>query len=127
MTDLNLNELAAGPLLDRLVAERVMEWIVEEPPGGEPTVCSGPGMSVPLSSWRPSAIPDHALQALWYLQSEDWHVEACIRVERCAPDDEPIWSVTIEEEGGRIGTALDYGFALAISKAAVAFVGLAKS
>ena len=121
------HELAAGPVLDRLIAARVMGWDVEYrlPPGERPAHEGEAHFYDKLtktlylpSQWCPSSDPEQALQVLQHLQSEDRHVAACIRVERGAPpDDEPIWSVTIEDGGSRIGTSLEYGFALALSKA----------
>lgn len=101
MTEIHV--LAAGPALDRIVAEEVMGWTVMEPaPGLDASgnckivvrMDAAPGLHV-ISDWTPSRDLRAAQIVLKHLMSEQWEVEIRIRAERGSPEDDPMYEVTI--------------------------------
>lgn len=126
--DSNPHDLAAGPVLDRMVAHLVMGWDVDyRLPAGERPAHDGVAHFYDKSTrtlylpeqWCPSSNPEQALQVLRHLQSEDWHLGADIRSSRGSPEDDPYWDVVLTGMYGDTGVSAGYDFPLALCRAAL--------
>jgi hypothetical protein len=118
---MEIDELQAGPDLDRLVAERVMNWKPPEPSGERIAYDGGP----PLDERSPYRIKPYStdIAAAWEVLERLYHLADFMRLER----DKTEWSCTWWLGGSKIWhrdhRATANTAPLAICRAALKVVG----
>lgn len=129
MTDIHV--LAAGPVLDRLVAEEVMGWDTHFrlKPGERPAHEGEEHFRDPVNStlylpdqWCPSSDSEQSQKVLAELLSEHWDCEVTITISRGSPEDDKTYDVLIRQGPDEGRASVEYSMELAICKAAVEFV-----